>query len=145
MGRVTVSDPNMIHPGFRLERHDGRIVITLTEKATVAGWYAAVCALIVENAWRDAVIYDMRAVESAALLLNLPNLVPIVADLTSAYGRKGPVAAVVGDSDQTVWRERLRLFNHLVLIDAFSDIAMAHQWLDAIGCCHDARMSGVAR
>jgi hypothetical protein len=128
-----VADPNMIHPGFRLERHDGRIVVTLTEKATVAGWYAAVCALIVENAWPEAVIYDMRAVESAALLLNLPNLVPVVKDLTGAYGRKGPIAALVCSSECSVWRQRLStLFADLVSIDAFSDITTAQRWLDEI-------------
>jgi hypothetical protein len=128
-----VNPEPVAYPGFRLHRHDGRIVVTLTEKATVAGWYAVVCVLIAEDAWRAPVIYDMRQVESAALLLNLPNLVPVVTDLTAAYGRKGPIAALVCSSECSVWRQRLStLSNHLLAIDAFSDITTAQRWLDEI-------------
>jgi hypothetical protein len=92
-----------------------------------------VCALIVEDAWRDAVIYDMRAVESASLLLNLPNLVPVVAGVTATHGPQGPVAVLVCSSDCIVWRQRItKLFHPTVVIDAFSDVAAAHRWLDTV-------------
>src|SRR5688572_25125643 len=113
----------MTHPGFRFERDQERrrIVITLSANVTVGLWRTTVSTLVAENAWRDPLLYDMSAVDSTSLLLNLPNLVPVVADLTKTHGRRGAVAAVVPSSDLSVWRLRLPvLFRDFVEIDAFS-------------------------
>lgn len=130
----TIADA-IVTSGFRLQhdRHRGRVVITLTEKATLAGWCSAVAALIDEDAWQHTVVYDMSAVESASLYLNLPNLVPTLSYLTAVYGRKGPVAAVVGSDESSQWRLRLQsLFKHLLVSNAFSDVEAAHHWLDQV-------------
>jgi hypothetical protein len=123
----------MTKPGFRVERDTSRqrIVLTLSEKATVPLWWATVSTLIDEQAWREPLIYDMSGVESAALLLNLPNLVPLVADLARLHGPRGAVAAVVRGTEVEVWRQRLStLFDAIVVVEAFPDITTAHDWLD---------------
>jgi hypothetical protein len=125
----------MTYPGFLLERdlQRGRIVITLSTRATVDAWKTTVAALVAANGWRDPLIYDMSAVESTSLLLNLPNLVPIVADLIQAHGRQAAVAVIVSYRELEVWRQRLSgLFDHLVTVEAFSDLAVAHSWLDSL-------------
>ena len=126
----------MIYPGFLFERdlERGRIVITLSTRATVDAWKTTMAALVAAHGWRDPVIYDMSGVESASLLLNLPNLVPIVADLIQTHGQRAAVAVIVTYRDLAVWRQRLSgLFDHLVTIEAFSDLAVAHAWLDSMG------------
>jgi hypothetical protein len=125
--RVPVTDP-----GFRFERDEQqrRIVITLSEKASVDVWMAAVAAVITQNAWRDPAVFDMSAVEGTALLLNLPNLVPVVAGLTEAHGRRQAVAVIVREAGLSIWRQRLSgLFRDLLFVEAFSDLASAHRWL----------------
>jgi hypothetical protein len=125
-------DPMMRRP-FSLE-HDQerrRVVITLSAKATVAVWQATVSALVAADAWHAPLIYDMSAVESTPLLLNLPNVVSRVADLTTQHGPRDALVAIVHPSNLDMWRNRLsRLFNGLVVVNAFSDLEMAHRWLD---------------
>jgi hypothetical protein len=121
----------MILPGFKFERdaNEQRIVITLSSRATVDVWWAAVSTLVAENVWRTPVIYDMSAVDSAPLLLNLPNLVRLVADLNKQHGSRGPVAVVVRDVE--LWSGRLSgLFRHHLTVEAFGDVASAADWLD---------------
>jgi hypothetical protein len=134
----TAADDNftgdlVMRPAFNVE-HDQdrrRVVITLSAKATVAVWQATVSALVAADAWRAPLIYDMSAVESMPLLLNLPNVMPRVADLTKQHGPREALAAIVNPSNLEVWRNRLsRLFDGLVVVNAFSDLEMAHRWLD---------------
>ena len=119
-------------PGFRVERDEQRrrIEVTLSAKVTVDAWMAAVASVIAQNAWRDPAVFDMSAVESTSLLLNLPNLVPVVADLTKTHGRRQAVAVIVREAERPTWQQRLsRLFRDLLLVEAFSDLASAHRWL----------------
>ena len=88
-------------------------------------------ALVREGVWAEPVVYDMHAVESAPLLLNLPNVTRMVQSLVELYGPREPVAVVVGNDDLTLWRQRLSAFHHLIAIDAFPTVEAAHAWLDA--------------
>ena len=121
-------------PGFIFE-HDSarrRVLITLYNKSTVEIWHAAVATIAAANVWRDPVIYDMSAVDSAPLLVNLPNLVPIVAGLHEAHGQREGVAVIVPSSELLLWQQRLEPFRPLLAIEAFADVASAHAWLDGI-------------
>jgi hypothetical protein len=126
----------MTEPGFLFERDEGRrrVVITLRARATMEVWWTTVSTVVAENAWGDSVIYDMSAVASAPLLVNLPNLVQIVRQLTSTHGQPGPTAVVVAENDVDLWRQRLAVvFGDSLIIDVFSDVTSAHRWLDRVG------------
>jgi hypothetical protein len=118
--------------GFRFERDERRrrVVVTLAARVTVDVWWASVSALVREGVWAEPVVYDMHAVESAPLLLNLPNLTRMVQGLVDMYGPRDPVAVVVGHDDLTLWRQRLSAFDHVIAIDAFPSVEAAHEWLD---------------
>jgi hypothetical protein len=124
----------MTHAGFQVD-HDQerrRVTVTLSTKSTVDVWRRAVSALVTENTWQMAVIYDMSSVETAPLLLNVPNLVAIVAELTKTYGRREAVAVIVLENELDLWRQRLSgVFGDLLAVEAFSDLVSAHAWLDA--------------
>lgn len=124
----------MTAAGFLFE-HDPakrRVVITLHARSTVDVWHAVVAALADANLWLEPVLYDMSAVDSAPLLLNLPNLVPVVADLHQAHGQRQAVAVIVRSHELAVWQQRLQPFRPLLAIEAFADVQSAHAWLDGI-------------
>jgi hypothetical protein len=123
----------MADAGFLFERdaQRGRVVISLTSKATLDLWRASVLALVANHVWAEPVVYDMSAVESTPLLLNLPNLAPIVREITQAHGPRGPVAVVVREGEAALWQQRLSgLFDGVVNVAAFGSVAAAHAWLD---------------
>ena len=126
----------MTEAGFLFERDEGRrrVVITLRARATLDVWWTTVSTVVAANAWGDSVIYDMSAVASAPLLVNLPNLVQVVGQLTGTHGQPGPTAVVVAATDVDLWRQRLSdLFGDLLIIDVFSDVTSAQRWLDRVG------------
>jgi hypothetical protein len=125
-----------VEAGFRLERDEQRrrLVITLSARATVEVWSAVVSTVIAGDAWGYPAIFDMSAVESTPLLVNLPNLAQIAEQLSRTHGRPDPVAVVVQEADVELWRQRLAtVFGPLLTIEAFSDVAAAGRWLDRVG------------
>jgi hypothetical protein len=131
----------MTNADFQFERDAlrRRVAVTLSTKVTVDVWWASVSALMAEEPWPDPVVYDMSTVESAPLLLNLPNLVGVVEGLIHDHGAR-PVAVVVSEGDLPVWQQRLAaLFSSLLPIAAFSSVTAAHEWLDRIDGTRESR------
>ena len=125
----------MTDAGFTFERDETRrrVVITLSARATTDVWRTTMSALVTRDAWGQAVIYDISAVDAAPLLVNLPNLGRIVHELIASHGRPGPGALVVGPADVGLWRQRLAdVFRDVLTLEVFSDAPSAHAWLDQV-------------
>ena len=98
-------------------------------------------ALVSRNGWGQPVIYDISAVDSAPLLVNLPNLARIVRELMATHGQPGPGALVVVPADVGLWRQRLAVFPDSLTLEVFSDVGSAHAWLDQMASSSGGRTS----
>jgi hypothetical protein len=123
----------MTDAGFTFEHDETRrrVVITLSARATTEVWRTTISTFVSRDVWGQAVIYDMSAVDSAPLLVNLPNLARIVEELMITHGRPGPVAVVVAPAEVALWRQRIsHVFRDFLTVEVFSDVASADAWLD---------------
>lgn len=111
----------------------GRVTVTIIGPVRLEDLVAVIERQAAEGAWQHAMLYDERAVTEALSVAAIRALVKLVAQLTRAYGARGPVAIVCRAADQFgMARIYSTLAEHHAGLDSnvFYDLPAAAQWLD---------------